>query len=454
MFSSRTRSLSRRDWLKLSGAGVVSYSASGWLSSLARASAQDPQRRRSCILLWMNGGPSQLDTFDMKPGHANGGPIKEISTSVPGIRISEHLPRIARFMDHMAIIRSMNTKENDHGQGAYYLHTGYAPRGPIQYPSLGALVAAEVGTDTAALPNYVSIAPYRFFNADAFNSGFLGPKYAPLFVADNYQQQFNGRQPSNEDYDRLLKVQDIAPLGDITKERFDARVDLLLDLEKEFVAQRPGVAPKSHQTAYERAVKLMKTAASKAFNIEEEPAKVREAYGRNIFGQGCLLARRLVEHGVPFVEVTLGQFAGNNLGWDTHQNNFEAVKQLCNILDPAWATLMEDLKARGLLDTTLIVWAGEFGRTPKITAGSNGREHWATGWSTVLAGGGIRGGQVVGRTSASGETIEDRPVTAPDFIATIAKAMGMDPRKQNMSNVGRPIRIADPDAAPIEEIVG
>ena len=446
-----TSRFSRRDVLKTAAAGVVGYSASSWLRALANEARADPQRKRSCILLWMNGGASQMETFDLKPGHANGGPTKDIATAVPGIRISENLPKIAQFMDQMALIRTMNTKENDHGQGSYYMHTGYAPRGPIQYPSLGSLVAAEVGTDEAALPNYVSIAPYRFFNADAFNSGFLGPKFAPLFVADNYQQ-VNGQQ--NTDYDRLLKVQDIAPIGDVSKDRFDARVDLLQDLEKDFVAQRPGVAPKSHQTAYERAVKLMKTAASKAFNIEEEPAKVRDAYGRNMFGQGCLLARRLVENGVPFVEVTLGGFAGNNLGWDTHQNNFEAVKQLCNVLDPAWATLMEDLKARGLLDSTLIVWASEFGRTPKITAGSNGREHWATGWSTVLAGGGIRGGQVIGRTSEGGDKIEERPVTAPDFIATVAKAMGMDPKKQHMSNVGRPIRIADPDATPIAELVG
>jgi hypothetical protein len=452
MFASRNQGLSRREWLKLSSAGVVGYSLSGWLGALASETAKDPKRRRSCILLWMNGGPSQLDTFDPKPGHANGGPVKVIDTSVPGIQISEHLPKIAKYMEHMAIIRSMNTKENDHGQGAYYLHTGYAPRGPIQYPSIGSLVAAEVGTDEAALPNYVSIAPYRFFNADAFNSGFLGPKYAPLFVADNAQFAAQGNAMNN-DYDKLLKVQDIDRLVGIAEDRFNARIELLQDLEKDFVAQRPGVASKSHHTAYERAVKLMRTAASRAFNIEEEPTKVRDSYGKNLFGQGCLLARRLVEQGVPFVEVTLGGLAGNNLGWDTHQNNFEAVKQLSGVLDAAWSSLMEDLKQRGLLDTTLIVWAGEFGRTPKIS-GNSGRDHWATGWSTVLAGGGFKGGQVIGKTSADGMTIEDRPVTAPDFIATIAKAMGMDPRKQHMSNVGRPIRIADPEANAIEQLVG
>jgi len=440
--------------MKLSTAGVVGYSVSGWLGAMANQTASNSQRRKSCILLWMNGGPSQMDTFDLRPNHANGGPFKEIATATPGIGISEHLPKIAKFMDQMAIIKSMDSRDVDHGTGTYFMHTGYNPRGPIRYPSIGSIVASEVGTDEAALPNYVSIAPFRQFNGDFHGSGFLGPKYAPLMVGEfNYYDR-----NQNQDYDKLLRVADLESVDKIARDRFDARLDLLQELEEEFVRERPGTAAKSHKTAYDRAVKLMRTAASKAFNLDEEPAKVRDAYGRNIFGQGCLLARRLVEQGVPFVEVTLGSFQGNNLGWDTHQNNFESVKALSNILDPAWANLMEDLKARGLLDSTLIVWSGEFGRTPKITGNRNGggREHWAKGWSTVMAGGGIRGGQTVGRMSASGETIEDRPVSTPDFMATIAKAMGIDHMKQNMSNVGRPIRVADPtaNATPIKEIVG
>jgi hypothetical protein len=444
--------LSRRDWLKLSSLGVVGYSFSGWLEALADDAAANPQRNKSCILLWMNGGPSQTDTFDLKPGHANGGPFKEIETSVSGIKISEHLPKIAKYMDNMAIIRSMNSKENDHGQGTYLMHTGYAARGPIQYPTLGSLVSKEIGTDAAALPNFVSVAPFRQFNNEAYGAGFLGPKYAPLIVGETNYNNF-GRVQGNDDYAKALKVQDLDAPADLQRERFDARVDLLRDLQREFVATRPGVAPKSHMTAYDRAVKLMRTAAQKAFNLDEEPAKVRDAYGRNLFGQGCLLARRLVEQGVPFVEVTLGSFAGNNLGWDTHQNNFEAVKQLSGFLDPAWASLMEDLKVRGLLDSTLIVWMGEFGRTPQITKNSNGREHFPNAWSTVLAGGGIKGGQVIGKTSADGTKIEEREVTVPDFLATICKALGINPLTQNMSNVGRPIRIADVGAQPIREIL-
>src|SRR5262249_38050309 len=171
--------LSRRDWLKLSAVGFVGASASGWLEAFAADAAGHPQRRRSCILLWMNGGPSQMDTFDLKPDTSNGGPFKEILTSAPGLRISEHLPKIAKFGDRMAVVRSMSTKEGDHERATFYLRTGYLPTGPIQYPPVGALVSKEIGLEDAPLPNYVSIAPYRFFRANASGPGFLGPKYAP-----------------------------------------------------------------------------------------------------------------------------------------------------------------------------------------------------------------------------------------------------------------------------------
>ena len=441
--------LSRRDWLRLSAAGVVSYSLSGWLETLAADTATDPNRKKSCILLWMNGGPSQIDTFDLKPGHKNGGPFKEIQTSAPGLKISEHLPKIAKFGDQMAVIRSMSTKEADHGRATHYMRTGYLPQGPIQYPTLGSLVSKELGQADFELPNFVSIAPYRFFNPAAFGSGFLGPQYAPLVIGDAAQQFAQPGQ--NPTYEQMLKVQDLDRPAGVTSKQADARAELLRDIEKDFIANHPGVGPASHQTAYERAVKLMKTEAAKAFQIEEEKDKVREAYGKNLFGQGCLLARRLVERGVPFVEVTLGGLNNNALGWDTHSRNFETVKDLCGVLDPAWATLMTDLKERGLLDSTLIVWMGEFGRTPVLEG--DGRNHWAQSWTTVLAGGAIKGGQPVGKTSEDGTTVEDRPVNVPDFLATICLALGIDPTKQNNSNVGRPIRIAEKGAKPIKEIL-
>jgi uncharacterized protein (DUF1501 family) len=196
----------------------------------------------------------------------------------------------------------------------------------------------------------------------------------------------------------------------------------------------------------------MRTAAQRAFNLDEETAATRDAYGRNLFGQGCLLARRLVEQGVPFVEVTLGAFSNNFLGWDTHNNNFDQVQRLSGILDPAWSNLMQDLRDRGLLDSTLIVWMGEFGRTPRIN-GQRGRDHWPNCWSAVLAGGGIRGGQVVGRTTDDGTAVQDKPVTVPDFLATVCRALGIDPRNQNMSNVGRPIRLVDLTGRPIDEVL-
>jgi hypothetical protein len=427
--------LSRRDWLKLSAAGVLGSCMSGWFEGVAGAAAAFPARKKmSCILLWMNGGPSQMDTFDLKPGHANGGPFKEIGTAVPGIKISEHLPRLARHMDRLVLVRSMTSKDGDHAGAMYYGHAGYVQRGPIQYPTLGSLVARENGAANSDLPPFVSLAPYRRLNAAAHSPGFLGPRYAPLIV---------GEAGSND-----LRVANLTPHAGIAGKHLDDRLSLVRHMQDDFAAGHPSAAARSHQTAYQRAVRLMRTSASKALALDEEPAKVRDAYGRTRFGQGCLLARRLVECGVPFIEVSLG----DSLNWDTHQNNFESVKTLSQELDTAWATLMDDLKARGLLDSTLIVWMGEFGRTPKIN-GNKGRDHFPTAWSAVLGGGGIKGGQVVGKTSAGGDAIEQHPVSVPDLLATVCLALGIDPKKSNQSNVGRPISIVDKIGKPLEDIV-
>ena len=443
--------LSRREALQLSAAGVVGFSMSGWLEAVANQTATNPQRRRSCILLWMNGGPSQMDTFDLKPGTANGGPYREIQTNVPGIRISEHLPRVARHADRMAIVRAMSTREGDHGRGTFYLRTGFLPQGPIQYPTLGSLVSKELGTTDLPLPNFVSIAPYRVFSPAAYSSGFLGPQHAPLMVGE--VTNFGNPQGQANAYDENLRVQDLSHPEDIRPAQFDARVNLLEDMEREFASRTQTVAARSHLTAIDRAVRLMRTSARTAFEISEEPAQLRDSYGRNLFGQGCLLARRLVERGVPFVEVTLGAMPGSPIGWDTHGQNFQNVQRLSEILDPAWGTLMDDLRQRGLLDTTTIIWMGEFGRTPRINQGQ-GRDHYPNAWTTVLAGGGIRGGQVFGRTSADGTTVEDpRPISVPDFLATAMQALGIDHTSPNMSNVGRPIPLTDRTARPITEIV-
>ncbi len=441
--------LTRREWLRLSAAGVLGASMSGWLENLASAAASSPERKRACILLWMNGGPSQMDTFDLKPGHKNGGPYKEIATTVPGMKFSEHLPRLAKQAKHLAVVRSMSTKEGDHQQATYYLRTGYRAQGPVHYPPLGATLSKELGDARASLPNYVSIAPATFISPAAFTPGFLGPEYAPLIVGN---QGFGFNNGTN--YDQALKVEDLQAPSEIKREQVDSRIELLQGLQRDFVAKHPGVPALSHQSAYERAVRLMRTAAGQAFDLKDEPAKLRDRYGRNLFGQGCLLARRLVERGVPFIEVTLAGIRDNNsfFNWDSHQQNFDQVKKLSEVLDPAWATLLEDLEQRGLLETTLVVWMGEFGRTPIINPQA-GRDHFANGWSTVLCGGGVKGGTVYGKTSPDGMTVKDNLVTAPNFLATVARAVGVDPTKQNMSNVGRPIRIADAGSKAIEEVL-
>jgi hypothetical protein len=437
----------------LTSAGVAGCCVSGWFDALANAAAAQPKRRKACILLWMTGGPSQMETFDLKPGHVNGGTFKEIPTAVPGIRISEHLPRIAKHMDQMVLVRSMSTKEGDHTRATHYLRTGYLPQGPIQYPALAALASKELGDASAALPNSVSIAPYRFFSPAAHGPGFLGPRYAPLVVGET--APYNGTGAPGTVYNQDLKVKNLDLPSEVTPKQRDARVELLAGMQSEFAARHPGVASASNQTAYTRAVRLMRSEATKAFDLDKEPDALRDAYGRNQFGQGCLLARRLIERGVPFVEVTLGGVNGEAFvpfAWDCHTQIFDNIKSLSGTLDVAWAMLMKDLKARGLLDSTLIVWMGEFGRTPRIND-QNGRDHYPNAWSTVLAGGGIKGGQVVGKTSPDGSTVEERPVAVIDFLATVCLALGIDPIKENMSDIGRPIRIVDKSARPSKEVL-
>lgn len=445
----RNRGLSRRDFMRLSAMGVLGTGMSGWLRRLAAESADNPARKRSCILLWMSGGPSQCDTFDLKPEHENGGPFKPIDTDVAGIQISEHLPKLATVMKHLAPIRSMSTKEGDHTRATYLLRTGYLPSGPLTYPTMGSLLSKELGTSDAELPNFVSIAPNRTLSPNAYGPGFLGPQFAPLVVGEGA-----GFVQMNEDnVDAALKVKNLELAPGITRKQADNRLSILKDLENDFSATHPGVPTQSHQSAYAAAVRMMRSKAIEAFQLDQESEMLRDAYGRNRFGQGCLLARRLIEQGVPFVEVSLNGVQGSNaFGWDTHQQNFEAVKSLSEVLDPAWGTLMTDLEQRGLLDSTLVVWMGEFGRTPKINQ-NTGRDHFPAAWTTVLGGGGIRGGQVVGKTSDDGMKVTNQPVAVPDLLATICKALGLDPEKQNMSNIGRPIPLADHGAKPIESIL-
>jgi len=406
------------------------------MQSLARAAADGSRPRRSCLLLWMNGGPSQTDTFDMKPGHENGGPFQAIDSRIPGFSVGEHLPLIARRMDRLSVVRSMSTREGDHGRARDNLRTGYFPQASIQFPVLGSLVSNECGEPTGDLPNYVSILSRGLFGPGTPPAGFLGPNHAPLIV---------GADSDDGAENRRLAVENLSLPRGVSAQQARERLELLQEVEREFLKKRPGDAAAGHLSAYGKATRLMSPAAAKAFSLDDEPAAIQDKYGRSQFAQGCLLARRLIERRVPFVEVSLG-------GWDTHDDNFTRVQNLCGVLDKAWSALVDDLTDRGLLESTLIVWMGEFGRTPTINP-RQGRDHYPRAWSVVLGGAGIRAGQVVGRTSADGLSVEDRPVTTPDLLATICLALGLDPKKQNMSNVSRPIRLVDPVADPIAELL-
>jgi uncharacterized protein (DUF1501 family) len=430
---------SRRQALRTLALSAAGCSTSRFLPAFAADLAADPARRRHCILLWMTGGPSQIDTFDMKPGHANGGSFKEIATAVPGMRFSEHLPKLAAHAGSLAILRGLSTKEGDHARATELMHTGQLPMGPIRYPTVGSSLSKVLARGESDLPSFVSVNPFVPYNVGS--PGFLGAAHAPLTVGSQtyYGQQQQQQQP--EGY-ATLTVDDAQPRPTYLA-RQQTRLELWRSLEDGFLAEHPqATAAAAHRTVYERAIRFMTGAerALDAFDLSQESDALRQAYGRSSFGQGCLLARRLVERGVAFVEVAMNN-GNNGLAWDTHSDNFNQVAKLSAELDAGWATLLADLKDRGLLESTTILWMGEFGRTPTISNG--GRDHFTDAWSAVLAGGGIQGGAVHGRTSADGRTVEDGRIEVGDLLATLAAAVGVRPETENLSEMGRPIKIAE-----------
>lgn len=413
MFSAKLNEQTRRDVMRLAAAGVFAPTLSGWLPVLARAAPKGGTgKAKSCILLWMDGGPTHKDTWDLKPDSKGAGEFKPIKTAASGIEISEHLPKVAGVMNHGVVVRGMTTPEGAHARAKYYMHTGYREgQGGVTYPSLGALVSQQLGATDAAMPNYVAI------GGRTYGSGFLGPKHQPLLVTD-----------------AARGLEDLKSA--VTAAQFGNRVGLLEQMEKAFHREVGADTVTDHKTTYERAVKLMQSKEAKAFDIAGDESKSK--YGTGKFAEGVLMARRLVEVGVPFVEVSLG-------GWDTHQDNFARVKALSGQVDSALAALVTDLKDRGLLDSTLIVWMGEFGRTPNINSrGANpGRDHYPRAWSLAMFGGGLKGGRVVGRTDPEGANVVERPTTAQDFLATVCDLMGIDHTKKNETATGRPIQIVE-----------
>lgn len=421
---------SRRRWLQSLAASVAGYSLSGLMPALADTAPSAGLPRRHCILLWMSGGPSQIDTFDLKPGHANGGSFKPIDTATPSLRISEHLPKLAKLSDHLAIVRGLSSKEGDHGRGTFLLRTGRSPDPVIRYPTLGSVVSKELDPGENALPAFIAVNPSLAFNPAAYEAGFLGSKYSALTIKPKDNPGANGFAE--------LGVDDLKPAAPLSAERRADRLDVLQGLQAGLNENYRQGPVKAHDTILKRTLQLIHSDGGRVFDLAEEPAAVRERYGRGNFGQGCLLARRLIEQGVSFVEVSLGDVGR----WDTHGNNFNAVQALSAELDAGWSSLMEDLAARNLLASTTILWMGEFGRTPVIN-GNGGRDHYPNAWSAVLAGGGIKGGQAWGRTSPDGMKVEDGLLTPGDLLATLCSALGIDPGRQNISDIGRPFKLAD-----------
>ncbi|HKB37500.1 MAG TPA: DUF1501 domain-containing protein [Gemmataceae bacterium] len=406
--------LSRRTFLRSVAAGAAGLGAVGFKDTMTLHAEELRKRGMACILMFMRGGPSQFETFDPKPGTSVGGPTKAIDTAVSGIQIAENWPNVARAMKEIALVRSMTNREGEHQRAAYQLHTGYVPAGGLKHPAFGALVAAELGPKDFDLPHFVSIGS-RF---TTIGSSFLGMRYAPFVVGNPSQMPGNVELPRG--------------VGD---KRFGRRVDLLKDLEEDFAQSGGAKLVEDHRHLYASASQMVLSPRLKAFDVSQEKAALRDKYGRTPFGQGCLLARRLVEAGVTFIEI-------DSNGWDTHQDNFNRTKSLSANVDPGFAALVTDLKERGLLEKTLVIWMGEFGRTPRIN-GNTGRDHFPRAFNLALAGAGIKGGQVLGSTTADGTTVRDRPVTVPDLFCTFCHALKINPRKENLSTEGRPLKIVD-----------
>ncbi len=414
------QTMTRRAWLRstLGAAGGASFLGllrPELLYALPRGGSRTAD---SVILLWMGGGMSHLDTFDPQPKTDVGGPFEAIRTTADGISISEHLPRLAKEFRHLSLIRSMTGSEFAHDRATYQMHTGYVPLASMQHSTLGSIVAKYKGPSDrdGCLPPYVSI-------GIDWAAGYLGPRYAPYYLG------------SGRDGDRNL-----SPPGAIGQVRFDDRLKLLHELDKSFKKQHPRDAALSEYAEhYNAALLMMRPRTAKVFDLDDEPPALREAYGsESSFGQGCLLARRLVQGGVRFVEVAFD-------GWDTHQDNFETVQAKSAELDVAVSTLLADLRSKKLFDRTVVLLTSEFGRTPAINA-NKGRDHFPQVWSTVIGGGGIRGGMMIGR-SDGGQAVADRPVRVGDLHATLCQALGIDCTQTNYAPDKRPFRIVKDESA-------
>jgi hypothetical protein len=430
--STFTDPLNRRVFVTKAAQSLLGVTAASQLTSKALAIPGEntsPLKQvptaRNVIYLYMNGGMSHLDTFDPKPDNAEVmGLTKTINTKADGIRLSENLPLVARQADKLAIIRSMSSTQGAHEQGQYFQRTSYTLRSSIRHPSMGAWLEKFQNRGNPTLPGSVMIGN----ESRHPGAGFFEAKFAPLMIND----------PESG-------ISNVTPNSWFTQDRLTNRLGVAKQLDQKFAETYDVKNVRAYSDMYDDAVKMMKSEELKAFDLDAEPAALREKYGRERFGQGCLLARRLVEHGVRHVEVSFGS-------WDTHNANFTRVPELCDELDAALSTLLQDLESRGMLNETLVVLATEFGRTPEINV-NDGRDHHPSGFSCVLAGGGIRGGQVYGATDAKGDKAIDKPVTIPDFNATIGYALGLPLDQVLYSPTKRPFTVAD-KGKPLTQLFG
>ncbi len=403
----------RRDFLRQMTATGLAAGACHWTDVISASADELRSRGMACILLWMQGGPSQFETFSPKPSHTHGGETKAISTKVAGIQIAAHLPHCAKVIDELAIIRSMTSKEGNHQRATYLLHHGYLPMGGVKFPTLGSNVAHQIGDAANQLPSYVRIGG-RLPNSGS--GGFLGVQYDPLVLNSAERMPPNTQPTTNLD-------------------RTHRRLGLLDSLQSNFAGGAGAQVVADHRKLTQRASEMILSPSMKAFDLSQEPSSLRESYGAGNFASGCQMARRLVEHGVTFVEVVSN-------GWDTHQDVFRRTAQLAGQIDQPMAMLVKDLRRRGLLDKTLVVWMGEFGRTPRVNPRA-GRDHYPKAFNAVVAGGGVQGGQVIGQTSAAGTEVIDRPVTVNDLFRTIYHTLDIDADHENRSRLGRPIKLVD-----------
>lgn len=425
---------SRRAFLRQATVGAAGLSALHWVDEARMQAAEMRKQGRACILLFHNGGPSQFETFDPKSGTEAGGPTKAIETAVPGVQFGEDWPHTAKQLNDIAIIRSMTAKEGNHIRAQYQMHTGFVPSPAVKYPNFGSVAAHALADSEFDLPHFVNIGGAGPGSGGGpFGAGYLPAAYSSFVVDDP------NRMPNNTE---LPERVDTA--------RFQRRLNLMGKLEQGFANRGAETFVDENRDLITTAARLVTSPRRTVFDVGQESDALRDRYGRTPFGQACLLARRLVETGVTFVEITNSPVgAETRVGWDSHTNNFDEHKRLAGITDPAYAALIADLKDRGMLDKTLVIWMGEFGRTPTINS-RGGRDHYPHAFSVALAGAGIKGGRVLGATDDQGREVIERPVRVPDLFATFYRALGIDPRRENMAGT-RPIKINE-GGEPVAEL--